>query len=572
MKKNLIISRIGAVATSVVMIAALAACGNSNSGTGSYATQPADGTPSTYTGKLPMPEANGIYNNPQPREKLKDGGSATFSLSSAGPDWNYFSVNGNTVDIDTLWSYYMPKLWISNADGSKLTPNSNYITSYDEKTVDGKQTITITFSPKAKWNDGTDIDWTAVEAAWKVRTENGYTPSSTDGWDQVESVKQGTSAKQAVITMAKPYYPANTFIDIYHPKAASVDTFTKGWIDNPHNEWGAGPYIVDSRSDSQVVFKPNPKWWGNKPKLTTVTYKILENQAEINAFKNGEIDAASVGSKNKLATVRTIKDAQIRRGFGSSTATYQLNTTKESLKDIAVRKAFNQALDRSQLVKIVYAGLDWTEDTPGSLLVAPYRKGYENNMPKDSGFSTANAKKTLEGAGYTMGSNGYYQKNGKDLSITYTDFSDSATTKAIALAVQKMMKNAGIKLNIDIKGSSEFSTVLNSGNWEIIAMRWQSGSPYGYVGGKQIYGSQSESNVSHAGNASIDSAFEEVPTISDPSKQFSAFNKAEKKALALYGQLPIWSGPTMGVYKKGLANVGPARYLTVLREDVGWMK
>ena len=177
MKKNLIISRIGAVATSVVMIAALAACGNSNSGTGSYATQPADGTPSTYTGKLPMPEANGIYNNPQPREKLKDGGSATFSLSSAGPDWNYFSVNGNTVDIDTLWSYYMPKLWISNADGSKLTPNSNYITSYDEKTVDGKQTITITFSPKAKWNDGTDIDWTAVEAAWKVRTENGYTPS-----------------------------------------------------------------------------------------------------------------------------------------------------------------------------------------------------------------------------------------------------------------------------------------------------------------------------------------------------------------------------------------------------------
>ena len=572
MKKNLIISRIGAVATSVVMIAALAACGNSNSGTGSYATQPADGTPSTYTGKLPMPEANGIYNNPQHREKLKDGGSATFSLSSAGPDWNYFSVNGNTVDIDTLWSYYMPKLWISNADGSKLTPNSNYITSYDEKTVDGKQTITITFSPKAKWNDGTDIDWTAVEAAWKVRTENGYTPSSTDGWDQVESVKQGTSAKQAVITMAKPYYPANTFIDIYHPKAASVDTFTKGWIDNPHNEWGAGPYIVDSRSDSQVVFKPNPKWWGNKPKLTTVTYKILENQAEINAFKNGEIDAASVGSKDKLATVRTIKDAQIRRGFGSSTATYQLNTTKESLKDIAVRKAFNQALDRSQLVKIVYAGLDWTENTPGSLLVAPYRKGYENNMPKDSGFSTANAKKTLEGAGYTMGSNGYYQKNGKDLSITYTDFSDSATTKAIALAVQKMMKNAGIKLNIDIKGSSEFSTVLNSGNWEIIAMSWQSGSPYGYVGGKQIYGSQSESNVSHAGNASIDSAFEEVPTISDPSKQLSAFNKAEKKALALYGQLPIWSGPTMGVYKKGLANVGPARYLTVLREDVGWMK
>ncbi|MFY4659606.1 ABC transporter family substrate-binding protein [Scardovia wiggsiae] len=572
MKKNLIISRIGAVATSVVMIAALAACGNSGSDTGSYTAEPAAGTPSTYTGKLPMPSTNGVYNNPQPREKLKDDGSATFSLSSAGPDWNYFSVNGNTAYMDTLWSYYMPVLWISNADGSKLTPNPNYITSYDEKTVDGKQTITITFSPKAKWNDGAEIDWTAVEAAWKVRTSDGYTPSSTDGWERVESVKQGTSAKQAVITMAKPYYPANTFIDIYNPKAANVQTFTSGWSNNPHSEWGAGPYIVDSHSDSQIVFKTNPKWWGDKPKLTTVTYKILESQAEINAFKNGEIDAASVGTKDKLAIVHTIKDAQIRRGFGSSTATYQLNVTKDSLKDIAVRKAFNQALDRSQLVKIVYAGLDWTEDAPGSLLVAPYRKGYENNMPKDSGFSTANAKKTLEGAGYKMGSNGYYQKNGKDLAITYTDFSDSPTQKAVALAIQKMMKGAGIKINIDIKPSSEFSTVLVSGNWEIIAMRWQSGSPYGYVGGKQIYGSQSENNVSHAGNASIDSAFDEVPTISDTAKQLSSFNKAEKKALALYGQLPIWSGPTMTAYKKGLANVGPARYQTILKENVGWMK
>ena len=576
MKKTSTLVKLGALVASAATVFALAACGNNNAGSGSAKSESAAGTPVNYSGTLPMPKKVGVYNNPKSRDQLKDNGSVTYPIVELGPDWNTWSVNGNTLYMKTLWSYYMPVLWTYNVDGSKVAPNKNYITDYNVKTVAGKQTITLNFNPKAKWNDGTPIDWTAVEAARKVQSgkDQSYTPASTTGWDQVESVKQGTSSKQAVVTMKTPFYPAYSFLDIYPPQAANVNAYTKGGSNNPHDkDWGAGPYIVKSLSSSQVTFKPNPKWWGDKPKMTTVTYKVLEAQAQINAFKNGEIDAVSLSSKDDLKTVASVKGATIRRGYSPNVAVFQMNTTRPQLKDINVRRAIVQAINRKQLDDLANAGIDWSEEVPGSELTYPTQSSYEDNMPKDSGYSVANARKTLEKAGYKMGSDGYYAKNGKTLALSYTTFSDSQKTKANGLAVQKMLKAAGIKLTIDNQPSANFSTTLTSGNWDIVRMSWSSSTPTdAFSSGYQLYGSDSQSNYTHVGTKEIDEAFKKVPSIKDTKQQVDTMNAAEKKALALYGTFPYYNGPIMGAYAKGLANVGPSGWQTVLRENVGWEK
>lgn len=194
-------------------------------------------------------------------------------------------------------------------------------------------------------------------------------------------------------------------------------------------------------------------------------------------------------------------------------------------------------------------------------------------MPKESAYNVANAKKTLEKAGYKMGSDGYYAKNGKTLALSYTTFSDSQKTKANGLAVQKMLKAAGIKLTIDNQPSANFSTTLTSGNWDIVRMSWSSSIPTdAFSSGYQLYGSDSQSNYTHVGTKEIDEAFKKVPSIKDTKQQVDTMNAAEKKALALYGTFPYFNGPVMGAYTKGLANSGPAGWQTVLREDVGWEK
>lgn len=64
----------------------------------------------------------------------------------------------------------------------------------------------------------------------------------------------------------------------------------------------------------------------------------------------------------------------------------------------------------------------------------------------------------------------------------------------------------------------------------------------------------------------------EVPTVSDHKKQLKLVNDAEKLAMEGYAILPVYCGADVIATKKGLANYGPALFLSVHAEDMGWAK
>lgn len=206
-------------------------------------------------------------------------------------------------------------------NGSPIKVNPDFLT--DMKLV-SKDPMVVQYdiNPKAKWNDGSDIDWTAFKATWEANNGSNpdYNPPSTDGFDRIASVEQGDSPKQVKVTYKTPYYPwQEVFGALVNPKADDPKTFTQGWVKNPHNEWAAGPYKVDSFSDSQVTFVPNEKWWGNKPKLDKIVYKQMADTASLNAFQNGEIDAVEASTKDDIKAIRSVKDAQLRIGYSTKT-------------------------------------------------------------------------------------------------------------------------------------------------------------------------------------------------------------------------------------------------------------
>ena len=571
----------------------LAACGSdstsSDNATGSAnstdvtGTEPQNGSPATTPlDQLPLPEKGKVYNNPLDRDQIQDGGTLTLPAGEIGPNWNYLSIEGNTSEMHNMWDWYMPtNLFVSDATASKFEPNPNFVTKAETKDDGGKQTLTLDINPDAKFNDGTPIDYRAFQAVWTVMngTNPDYTPAATDGYDRIESVEKGDSDKQVVITTSNPVYPAEALFNlVIHPDAADPDVFNSGWNNNPHaDDWGYGPYTVDSFDTTQVTFVPNPNWWGDAPKLESVTYKQMDSQALFNAFKNGEIDAVGASDAESMTSAKTVKDAYLRRSYDSGVYTLTINTKNIPLE---VRKAFVQGVDRSQLQKIDFQGIEWTEKTPGSLILPQFQDGYEDNMPAESKFSTANATKTLEDAGYKKNSDGYYEKGGKVAAITYTTFSDSASTKAKATAIQKMAKTVGIKVSIGIKASNTFSDTVSSGNWDMIGLGWSASDPFGYASSAyQLYGSKSESNFSFTGTDEIDKELESIPGIKDSTKAIAQFNKAEKEAQKLYAQIPFENGQITVAVKKGLANYGPAGYssgarvmVTVHPENLGWEK
>lgn len=556
--------------------------GGAGSATGA---SPQNGVPATTPlNQLPLPEKGKTYNNPKSRDQIKDGGTATFPVAEVGPDFNYFSVNGNTTYMKWFWLCYNSAVvpFRCNATASKFEPDPNFVDSSSVKEVDGKEVVTINIAEKATFNDGTPIDWRAVEAAWTVNNgkNSDYTPASTDGWSQVESVTKGDNDKQAIITFSQPYYPYEALVGFLHPSAATPEVFNNGWKRNPHNEWGCGPFVVDSVDEAQITFKRNSKWWGDVAKLESITFKQMEAQAQFNAFKNGEIDATELGQQGTgemLSNFQGMDKVEIRRSDSKSIACLEVNTTRDVLSDIEVRKALMQCINTETILGIVYQGVNWKEDRLSSLSILPWMDGYEDNLPQDVSANTtadaqiAAAKKTLEDAGYELGSDGYYAKGGKQVAFGFTAIGDSNVTKNRAAAIQKMAKDAGMNITIDNKPSSDFSKTLVGGQWDVFLFGWSSSSAT-YNNGGQLFGSTSESNFTHAGSKELDAKFLAVTGIEDHAKQMKAFNEAEKEALKSYAFIPLYSGADVIVCKKGLANWGPALLLDIVAENVGWEK
>jgi peptide/nickel transport system substrate-binding protein len=362
---------------------------------------------------------------------------------------------------------------------------------------------------------------------------------------------------------------------VEHPKNIDPDFYKTGWINKLHPELLAGPFTLESQTEERVVLVRNPKWWGDPPKLDTVVIRRMEDVATVNAFQNGEVDTTTTNgaraTADLLQQISGMKDVQIRRGFNTATSVYELGQNSEFFKDPAARKAFALATDRRLLVEIRYQGMDWKEIAPGSGLVYPWQDGYRDNMA-DIHFSPEQAKQVLDEAGWKMGDDGYRHKDGKIAEFNYVTFGDEPVFIAMARAQQKMAQDVGLKMNIDVRKSADFSNTLHDGSFDVVAMSWSSPSPFGYAFACQIYCTDSESNYSRVGTKHIDDLLKGVGAFKDPTKAMDAFNEAESEALHLFGLLPIYNGPSQYAVKKGLANFGPTGFLTVDPEDIGWQK
>ncbi|MEU3027851.1 ABC transporter family substrate-binding protein [Streptomyces incarnatus] len=512
--------------------------------------------------------------DPTPYDRIKDGGTYT-SVGTFDDQGNPFNVN-STLTASRVWSWY-------NADAITYSPtgevqyNPDYFSQVKVSVAGGNQKVTITINPKAVFNDGTPIDWTAIKATWQANngSNKAYAASSTDGYDQITSVDKGENAKQAVITF-KGVYPSwsSLFTTFLHPKAATVGNFNKAYVKKAHPEWGAGPYTVgtwDTHS-GDITFVRNPKWWGKKGKLDKRVYVNLESTAAVNAFKNGQLDNVSAVDAESLKQIKGLPGTEIRSGGSPFEYSLYLNAKSPVLADPAVRKAIEESVDRSQIAKIQFQGLDYKEPLPGSAILYSFQKGYRDNVSAVLKYAPDEAKKALDAAGWKPGSDGIRVKNGKKLEVGYTLLGDAPLDKATAGAFAAMLKPVGIRLDIQKADESDFSKILSERKFDLFLSGNRSMDPFGARYLCDFYCSDRDSNITGAGTPALDKEIRATTEIADLGKQAAAANQVEREALRQYAFLPLFSGPSTYGVKKGLANVGATIFYNPLPETVGWQK
>ena len=517
---------------------------------------------------------NGDY-NPLERDQIKDGGELTLPILEVPEQSN--SLHGNAiVDGTTLWRWYNPQMTLADGDGT-WHPNPAYLTNVNAEEVDGKTVVTYDINPDAVFNDDTPIDWRVFETMWKFNNAENpdVVANSTDGYDQIESVTAGESDKQAVVTykQAYPWWQA-LFDRVLHPSVADAQTFNEGYLKNPHPEWGAGPYKVDQfdYNSGTVSFVPNEKWWGEKPKLDKVTYRQMESQATINAYQAGEVDAVEITNKDHLAVAKTVKDTTLRGTLRPSNYLVTLNAKTPTLEDVKVREAVFTGMDRETLAQVRFNGMDYTENLPGSFALFQNQKGYQDNFGGLVTYDQDKAKQLLDEAGWTEGSDGIREKDGKKLTLRYVTFGDSQLVKSTAAAMQKMMKDIGVDLQVAERPSSDFSQVIAEREFDVLTSGFTSYDPYGVAYFKQVYASDSELNKSGTGTPEMDKKIAELQQLPTQEEQIERANELEKEALQQYGIMPYVNGPQLYAAKDGLANYGSYAFALVPKENIGWAK
>lgn len=569
------IDRLWRVAAPMILV--LAGCGGAGDDRAAVgddstpaAIQPPAGVPAG-TRPLPLPEIGVAYNNPQPRENVRDGGTLTLPIGSLGPNWNLSHVE-RTADVSRVLNWLAPRLWNYSVTG-EVSPNEDYLLSAELLGTDPQQ-VKYTLNPNAKWNDGTPIDWTAFDTAWKTQRgeDTRFAPASTVGFSSIANVEKGELDNEVIVTFDEPFYPFEmVFQHLLHPKNLDPEFFRRGWINNLNPELLGGPFTVESLTEQRLVLVRNPLWWGETPKLERVIYRQMEPSASINAFQNGEIDATSVETADRLEQIRRMNDVQVRRGFNIRTSVYTMGRDSALFQDEAARRAFVLGTDRQLLARIRFQGLNWEEEAPGSALVFPFQTGYRDNIA-DLHYDPEEARAVLEEAGWILGNDGYRYKDGRIAEFTYVTFGDDPTIHALARAQQEMARQIGLKMTIDTRRSADFGRTMGNGDFDVVIMAWSASDPFGYVWACQIYCSDSESNFSRLGNEALDERLRAPGRVADIETAMALANDAEAEALHLYGTFPLFNGPEQLAVRAGLANYGPAGFVIPNAPDVGWEK
>jgi peptide/nickel transport system substrate-binding protein len=229
---------------------------------------------------------------------------------------------------------------------------------------------------------------------------------------------------------------ATTFVlKLKQPMTATLDLFDKevfpllpkhvydrtDLLTNPANRApvGLGPFKFASwETGRAITFKRNPNYWEKgKPHVDSVVFALIPDpQQRRNALVSGEIDwmwleaaqvpaaeAAAKGGKFRVVEIKTNAPEQ---------AVVDFNMRRDPMKNLKVRQALFEAIDRARIVQDVYQGM---ANKAVNAIPTQFRSLHDPSIDynKTYPYDPKNAGALLDKVGYPL-------KNGKRFSIELT--------------------------------------------------------------------------------------------------------------------------------------------------------
>ncbi|MEV0296600.1 ABC transporter family substrate-binding protein [Nocardia sp. NPDC050710] len=500
--------------------------------------------------------------NPRSRDEVREGGNLRLATTTFPANWNTLSNDGNDGEIADIERPMMPRAFTVDAAG-ELSINRDYFTDIALTGTDPQQ-VAYTINPKAFWSDGRPITWEDIASQAQALSgrDKRFLIAITNGFEFVDKVERGVDDRQAVLTFRQPFgewrgqFAGNSAL---FPKSvtANPDSFNKSLVDGMGPT--AGPFQVQStdRAQGRIVLGRNPNWWGERPKLETITYSVLDHVAWVGALQNNELDLVRLSSIDDVKTVRNTEGVVVRRAPGNRWRHITFNGAPGSiLADPGVRVAIAKAIDRQGIATATMNGLVENPKPLNNHVFLQGQDGYRDNSAPVA-FDPEQAAKDLDALGWKLNGD-IREKDGRKLMIRDVMYNDPVWVQ-IAQIIQQNLARIGVGLTIDTKpGAGYFTDVIIPGDFDAAQFIFQ-GDAFALSSIRQIYyydPNDLQGNYGRIGSPELNALIDRTLAELDPRRAIELANDVDRAVFAEGHSLPLTQSDGSFGVRADLANVG----------------
>ena len=435
-----------------------------------------------------------------------------------------------------------------------------------------RTTLSYTIRPDANWNWGgkkLPVTYKDFVYTWQAFVDPKNDVAGRDGYDQITGYTH-KGLKQITFKWKKPYAAWQDIFGVIYPSQALAGLdFNKIWTNcicgNDGKPISDGPFILTNYTNGQgSTFKVNPFWYGKKPKLKEVDFKIItDTNTEVQAMRGGEVDAINPTFGINLLPLKSTPGVTFNQvpGLYQEHIDIQFGPKGQPLlRSPWMRQALMMGIDRQSIIKTIYSDLAGNTKPLDSLVYYPADSSYKTDFHKwnyNPAKALALLKKHCTGgpSSPSSGNSAMFTCAGLPARFRFTWTASNATRTTQEAIIKAQLKTIGIEIvDASLPANVVFGpTGIPGSNYDLADFAWVTAAdPAGFV---PTWGCGGEANYLQYCNRKATRLLEASNSELDPAKRATLFQQADAMMANDVPSIPLYARPNPLVWKSAVTGM-----------------
>ncbi len=389
----------------------------------------------------------------------------------------------------------------------------------------------IVLRPGVRFHDGRLLDAAAVRESFR-RFLDPSSPRFNKRLQGLLDIRRLEVTGERTVRIETNRPNAAFLFNLTAPGTAVVSPASDG-----ENLYGTGPFRLQGViPNEELMVTRFEGYWGGRPRLQQVRLKVIKNPVtRMLVFEAGEVDVAIGFPETDLARLQGRPGVRIYHAPTNRLCFFFLRVADGPLQDGRIRQALNYAVNRSQIVKLVLAGVGGRVAAGLFPEILPWRNPHLVPYPYDP----ARARRLLEEAGACdTDGDGVREWRGQPLVLNAWTYEGRAALKPVLELVQAQLREVGIALRLRVtKRGSPINQAMRRGEVQMSLQMWNvapQGDPDYFI--SNVFTSTAPFNFMGYANAELDSLARRGKVTFDPQQRKRIYNRIQE---IIYRDSPV---------------------------------